>query len=146
MPDQISFFVAGDPQPKGSTRAFIVNGRPIITSSNKNLRQWELRIAHEAQAEAYRVRWEYCHEDAFEVEADFYFPLPKSYSKKWHFEHIKRPDLDKIGRALNDALTNILFSDDSQVFTLHLRKRYSDENNPVGVHVKVIRVSGRSKA
>lgn len=39
MADSISFFVAGTPQPKGSTRAFVVKGRAVTTSSNRNLKQ-----------------------------------------------------------------------------------------------------------
>ena len=120
----LDFFVAGQPQPKGSTRAFVVKGRPIITSSNKNLKQWELRVAHEAQA---NVPSGFCDgESCYHVIAYFHFAEPKSHSKKFAFMHTTRPDIDKCLRAVLDGLTGICFEDDSQVFWVTADKNYGD--------------------
>jgi crossover junction endodeoxyribonuclease RusA len=142
MTDSISFFVSGCPQPKGSTRAFVVKGHAVTTSSNRNLKQWELRIAHEAQAQAERVGWTFNAEASYDIEAHFYFPVPKSYPKKWWHAHTTKPDLDKLGRALNDALTGILFADDSMVTSLDITKGYVEETSP-GVSVRVYRQARR---
>ena len=40
--------------------------------------------------------------------------------------HIKRPDIDNLQKYTFDVLKGILFSDDSQICRLELRKRYSD--------------------
>ena len=39
-----SFTVKGEPQPKGSARAFVRNGRAIVTSDNPAVRRWEETI------------------------------------------------------------------------------------------------------
>jgi Holliday junction resolvase RusA-like endonuclease len=143
LTDTISFFVGGEPQPKGSTRAFVVKGRPIITSSNKNLKQWELRIAHEAQAEAAKVNWKFGPEDAYTIAADFKFQLPKSRPRKWRHQHTVKPDLDKVLRALNDALTNILISDDSQIVNAEVGKSYCEGDEQPGLYVALEKFPGR---
>ena len=38
--NRYTFEVLGTPQPKGSTRAFVVKGRPVVTSDNPKARSW----------------------------------------------------------------------------------------------------------
>ena len=46
------------------------------------------------------------------------------------------PDIDKLTRAVMDALADgVVFDQDSQVTDLRIRKRYAD-NQPAGVHVE----------
>ena len=49
---------------------------------------------------------------------------PKSLPKKQIF-HIKRPDLDKLTRAALDAMTRVIWRDDSQVVRIEALKRYT---------------------
>jgi len=49
---------------------------------------------------------------------------------------IGTPDLDKLSRAILDALTGIVFRDDSQVHALDAMKLYADDHYP-GVTVEV---------
>ena len=53
-------------------------------------------------------------------------------------EHIKRADLLKLTRAVEDALTGIIYKDDAQIVEEHLRKHYccEDAQSP-GVMVTV---------
>ena len=46
--------------------------------------------------------------------------------------HIKRPDLDKMTRAVQDGLTHIAWQDDSQVVFAKIGKRYCETR--VGVY------------
>ena len=39
--------------------------------------------------------------------------------------HTTAPDLDKLTRAVLDALTGVLYLDDKQVIELHARKQYA---------------------
>jgi len=130
----ISFFVAGNPVPKGSFRAFNNGGRPVITNHNPKTKDWELRIAHECQAAL--GSWPSCYEGAVIIECDFRLPRPKSLPKKV-LHHIKKPDLDKLMRAVLDGITGIAIKDDSQVIWLGGGKRYADEEFPMGVHIEV---------
>ena len=110
---------------------------------NKNLKQWELRIAHEAQAEAAKVNWKFGPEDAYTIAADFKFQLPKSRPRKWRHQHTVKPDLDKVLRALNDALTNILISDDSQIVNAEVGKSYCEGDEQPGLYVALEKFPGR---
>ena len=127
--------VLGEPIPQGSTRAFITkSGRPIITHSNKNLKQWRQRIATEAQKER-PSHWDM--EQAILLGVDFLMPRPKSLPKKVK-EDVKRPDLDKLIRAVLDGLTGIFYNDDSQVVQVFAGKRYADKFEAPGANITVI--------
>jgi crossover junction endodeoxyribonuclease RusA len=141
----ISFWVAGEPQPKGSTKGWIIKGKNggkdhvATTSNNPKLKTWELRIAHEAQAQ---VPKDFCDgESAFDVSCVFEFAKPKSYPKSFDFQNTKRPDIDKCLRAVLDALSNICYHDDAQVNSVKMKKIYS--NNP-GVMVIIERIPRRA--
>ena len=43
-----------------------------------------------------------------------------------------KPDVDKLARAALDALTGVLWADDSQVVSLHAQKEYAGEAQPCG--------------
>lgn len=118
----ISFTVHGTPQPQGSTRAFTPKGwkRPVLTSANKNLKPWRQDAAQMA-LEAMKGRP--VTEDAVSVTADFYFAKPKSTPKRVA-QKITKPDCDKLLRASLDAMTGIVYRDDSQVVQLVGRKRF----------------------
>jgi crossover junction endodeoxyribonuclease RusA len=48
-----------------------------------------------------------------------------------------RPDVDKLARAVLDALTGVVFTDDSQVVELVAIKRYATAEHGPGVHITV---------
>lgn len=50
------------------------------------------------------------------------------------------PDIDKLSRAILDALTNIAYVDDGQVVALSARKRYAADARQVGVVITVKRL------
>jgi Holliday junction resolvase RusA-like endonuclease len=142
--DEIAFFVAGEPQPKGSTRSFYVKkmDRVVTTTTNRNTRQWQLRVAAEAQrANEGRAISFFCQdkECAYEVEAMFLFPRPKSLPKKVR-QNTRRPDLDKLARAVLDGLADVLIPDDSQVTWLSVRKRYIGPEETPGAHIRLRRL------
>ena len=63
-------------------------------------------------------------------------PRPPSLAAKVR-EPAKRPDLDKLVRAVKDALTKVLWHDDGQVVEILARKFYAQPGAPVGVSVLV---------
>lgn len=123
MIDSISFTVAGVPIPQGSSRAFVVKGRAVVTSTNKNLGQWRQRIATEAQRVADETGFYREGKFAYTVLADFYFPRTKSMGKKL-IRHTVRPDLDKVQRAVGDGITGILIADDATIDRWSVSKSY----------------------
>jgi Holliday junction resolvase RusA-like endonuclease len=142
--DRIRFFVGGEPQPKGSTRAFYVKklDRVVTTNSNRNTKQWQLRIAMEAQHanECRKISFyspDKCY--GYEVEVSFQFQRPKSLPKKVLLD-TKRPDLDKLVRAVLDGLTYSIIPDDAQVIFISAKKRYVNSSEMPGAEIVVRRV------
>lgn len=57
-------------------------------------------------------------------------------SKK-HEQPTSKPDLDKLNRAISDALTGIVFKDDSQVVKLESTKLYCGPEDKMGVFITI---------
>lgn len=126
------FHVPGTPIPEGSTRAWVVNGHPVTTHANaKALGPWRSAIAEEARKAA--IGQTFSDNEAVYVRAHFAFLRPKSRAKQ--VEHTTKPDLDKLLRALLDALKGIAYTDDSHVIDADVSKVYVDANPGVDVHV-----------
>jgi crossover junction endodeoxyribonuclease RusA len=117
------FEAKGSPQPKGSTRSFVINGRVVTTSDNPALHTWQKVIR-------------FCAQDwksgllpaSTPVSIDIIFTLqrPPSVSAGRRPLPIVKPDCDKLARAVLDALSGIVYRDDAQVVDIHARKRYGD--------------------
>jgi Holliday junction resolvase RusA-like endonuclease len=128
-PRALAFTVFGKPEPKGSTRAFVPKGwtRPIITSANPSLKDWEGTIRDELQR-VMKVSDPVLLATIFDaplmLSLVFHLPRPKSAPKR-QTEPTKKPDLDKLVRAAVDALSTVLFRDDAQVVGTHSRKVYA---------------------
>lgn len=116
----ISFEVHGLPIPQGSTRVWMVKGKPITTSSAKGLGPWRRLVADVAQNYAPKAPWV----GPVGIELHFGLPKPKSAPKTRRVWPDKRPDLDKLTRAVLDALTYVVFADDSQVIDIRASKDY----------------------
>jgi Holliday junction resolvase RusA-like endonuclease len=110
------------PRPKGSIRAFNIRGRsrPVLTSTTNGLKQYQGAIASAA-----RLQWNGGPTSApVEVACVFGFSRPKS--PKHPTRHVVRPDIDKLLRAILDALTGVVYIDDSQAVYVNGTKTYSD--------------------
>lgn len=118
----VEFTVYGKPEAQGSVKAFMPKGwtRPVLTSTNKNLKGWRHVVASEAQLHAGapvpRGR-------PVRLHVSFVLERPKSLPRKVQ-AHTKKPDLDKLVRAIKDALTGVLYADDSQVTVIEASKAY----------------------
>lgn len=128
----IRFEVRGLPIPQGSTRAWVLHGKPVITSSAKGLTTWRRLVADVAQNHAPQEPWE----GPVGIELHFGLPKPKSAPKRRRVWPDKRPDLDKLTRAVLDALTYVVWVDDSQVIDIRASKDYGAP----GVVVEVRRI------
>ncbi len=130
----ISFVVYGIPVPQGSTKAFIPKGwkRPIVTHDSARTKPWRQSII---DATLDKMAGLAPIEGPIELRVTFYLPRPKS-APKGVTEPAKLPDLDKLARAVGDALTAAgVWRDDGQVVSLIARKLFaggwSDKNGGV---------------
>jgi len=154
---RIEFTVIGVAQQKGSAKAFpffaknhhtgerIVNPKTgeyvlgaTVTSDNPNLKEWQHSVAEGARRALAQLPE---HEQTVltgPVALDVLFDLPRPQSlPKKVTAHVKKPDLDKLARGVKDALSKILWRDDSQVTELRARKRYAEANQPASCRIAV---------
>ncbi len=131
------FRVMGTPEPQGSARAFVRGKRAIITSDNKDLSAWRQAVRYEAQryVEEHKIPCASRKMEAVRLEAVFRFHRPTSISKRIQL-HNKRPDLDKLLRAIGDALTGIVYEDDGQIDRIAGYKKYAKEGEPSDVAIQ----------
>ena len=112
----ISFVVPGIPVPQGSKQ-------PWGGEAHPHLRSWRAEIADQASKEMHdrEVLW-----GPVEVQVKFVFPRPKKHYHQRKLDmgtlrddaplyHTNTPDLDKLQRAIGDALSKIVINDDSQI-------------------------------
>jgi len=125
----VGFFVHGLPRSQGSKR-HLGGGRMI--ESSKYLKPWrnEVRMAAMlAMADKPPL------EDGVQLRLHFFFERPKSHfgtgknservKENAPRHHISYPDLDKLERAIFDALATVCFVNDSQVCHLNSLKSYT---------------------
>lgn len=131
------FFVPGIPAPQGSMRAFMPKGArfPVVTADNPKTKPWRSTIGVVALDAMHRQDWHLA-EGPLTVELLFGMPRPKSLPKR--VTHMtKKPDIDKLIRAVLDALKGVAWCDDSQVVSVYASKRYGQP----GCKVEIFEVS-----
>jgi Holliday junction resolvase RusA-like endonuclease len=145
--ETITFVVLGEPTPEGSTRAYYIKAldRTVTTHQNKKgLQAWRNRVATEAQRALEGREWNCDCTSAYSVGVDFVLSRPPSVPEHRRIHPTVKPDIDKLVRAINDALTGILFIDDCQVVSMTMSKDYSDEHR-AGAYVTVSRYPNQSE-
>jgi crossover junction endodeoxyribonuclease RusA len=123
------FTVYGTPIPKGSTKAFFRPGMkyPVVTEDNKRTRPWSQDVLNAAREalEKSGGNWREMESRAVSLQIAFYLPRPKKAPKRIT-RQIRKPDLDKLVRAIKDALTRAgVYRDDAQVVSLVAAKEFA---------------------
>lgn len=129
----IEFAVAGIPQPAGSKRAFAhrTTQRIVVVDDAKGSRQWKTdvgKVARETMAGRPPL------DGPLELIVVFVMPRPKSHYRTGRFAaELKpnapavptvKPDVLKLARAVEDAMTGIVYTDDAQIVHEIVSKRY----------------------
>lgn len=127
----LDIFVAGRPAPQGSKRHV---GNGILVESSKALAPWRTTVAWHA-AQAYRSG---LLDHALSVTVEFVMPRPAGLPKRLPTPpHTKRPDCDKLIRGVLDAMTGVVYRDDSLIVDLHPTKRYAELDEQPGARIRV---------
>jgi crossover junction endodeoxyribonuclease RusA len=125
--DALIITVRGTPAPQGSKR-HVGGGRMIEMS--KAVGPWREAVRAETQRVMCSIGPPFGFGDAVAVEIDFYMARPKSTPRKTMWP-AKRPDVDKLARAVLDGLTDGgAWLDDGQVVRLRVEKHYADAPYP----------------
>lgn len=132
MREPLSFFVAGLPKPAGSKRGFYIAKikRVVITDACKGSKDWKTDVRHAVQAVYQGEPWD-C---PIKLSIAFVMPRPKGHFRTGKNSGklresapctpIVKPDLLKLARAVEDALTGVLYRDDSLIVDEYLSKSY----------------------
>jgi Holliday junction resolvase RusA-like endonuclease len=127
----IRFTVIGLPAPQGSKT-------PWGSEANPRTRPWRAAVAEKA-AQAVDVPLT----GPVSVIAEFYFPRPKSHYGGKNANVLKasapvfvekKPDADKLARAIGDSLSGVVVRDDAQIAAWWIVKRYGE---PARVELRV---------
>jgi len=147
----LTFFVPGTPRPGGSKKPFRIptTGQIVLTDAGKYTKEWRAVVTHEAFAAA---GGRPLLSDALNLDVIFFLRRPKG-----HFGSgknagvlkasarpypISKPDATKLVRALEDAMTGIVWRDDAQVVDQRARKLYTDAEHPTEGALVVVQVMG----
>lgn len=122
----LEFVVVGIPAPQGSKRAFVRGGRVSLVESCARVKPYRALVSLAAS----QTRKDPPTRLPVGIGITFVFVRPKShYTSKGELRASApsfpgKPDVDKLCRAVLDALTGILYHDDAQVVSLNASKRY----------------------
>lgn len=125
----IKIVVPGIPKPAGSKRV-VTNrstGKAYVIDACDKSRDWKTSVAQVAR-DTYKSE---PFLGPIRLEIEFIYPRPKSHYRsngilKTNAPHWKstKPDLTKLVRAVEDALTGIIWIDDAQVVLTIAEKHY----------------------
>ena len=132
-----SLFVPGTPTPQGSTKAFVRNGRAMITHANTKTMPWRDTIAAHAM-KRHGLIWP--RPAALRIDMLFVMPRRAAEPKRRQQPHTRKPDLDKLVRAVLDALTGVWIEDDSQIVAIGAGKETAMIGQMPGVALEVVLV------
>jgi len=143
---RITFTVFGEPKPAGSKRAMPIyrrgpNGRQLVTrengspmiaviDDNPDSKAWKQQVACAA-------RQAYCGElldGPLRVSLHFYRPRPKGHfganglnkQGRDSLAPTTKPDVLKLARGVEDALSKVIYRDDSQIVAELITKDYGE--------------------
>lgn len=132
----LEFFVPGLPQPQGSKRGFVsANGKVSLVESAAGVKPWRSDVKVFA-AEA--MRGHALITGPVRMRCDFVLKRPVSTPKRPPTPPAtKKPDLDKLLRAIGDALKGTVYAEDSLIVEIIGTKRIAEEGEQPGVTIKV---------
>lgn len=133
--------VRGNPAPQGSKKFVgMVNGRGMLVESSKKVKPW--RSSVKDAAEAVMVPAGMAPIDApIHLRIVFTVPAPKSLPKRRVSHPAKTPDLSKLIRSTEDALTEAgVWKDDSRVVVCEAVKTYPSDT--LGAHPEALPCPG----
>jgi crossover junction endodeoxyribonuclease RusA len=132
---EIEFYVEGRPAPQGSKRAF-PNGGMIEMS--RYVGPWRNAVA----VAAYNAtRGQDPLDEPVRLRVAFYLARPKR--SKFPTRPAVTPDLSKLVRATEDALTGLVWADDARVVSCLSEKFWADDREP-GAFIRVATIEGEA--
>jgi len=128
----IRFIIHGRAQPAGSKRFVgVKGGKGIVIDANPHAKDWKLMVAEAAARAREEAGWLLLR-CPVSVSMIFYRPRPQSHYNKSGLRAAApiypatKPDRGKLARAVEDALTGVIYLDDAQIVGGGISKRWAD--------------------
>jgi Holliday junction resolvase RusA-like endonuclease len=130
----LEIVVYGTAKPAGSKRGFVIPGttRVSITDANPQSKPWKNQVA---QVAGYQMQGRDMFDGPLAVVFRFVVARPRGHFKKdgslnatglRNPHPAKRPDVLKLARGVEDALSKVVYRDDSQIVDERLVKEYGE--------------------
>lgn len=127
----VTLTIYGEPVPQGRPKVARIGNRVVAYDPPKS-RKYKDLVKLWATTQLKKVDGFKMYDDAVCVDVTFYLPIPASYTKKKKLEAeygimrpIKKPDVDNLYKGLIDALSGIVWKDDSIITDAGIHKRYT---------------------
>lgn len=139
----LTFTVIGTPQPAGSKKGFVINGKAVLSDANKKSKPWKQEVASVASQAFLATGRALLLTGPIRATFCFYRPrLTSHFGKSGVLNKsgrdtpypITKPDALKLARGVEDALTKVVYHDDSQIVEEHLYKLWGE---PARVEVTI---------
>lgn len=143
----LAFTVKGHPEPAGSKRigrAGGAQGRPIILDANRKSEPWKRVVAATARGAMLKARLSTPFDGPLWVEMVFFRERPASHLRtngelslegQRHPFPAGKPDVLKLARGVEDAMSGVVYTDDARIVSEQLRKQWGPEE---GVQVTIL--------
>jgi crossover junction endodeoxyribonuclease RusA len=129
----LTVWVPGDPAPQGSKRHV---GHGVLIESSHAVKPWRATVHAYVADEIRRRRWTPLDEPAYVMLA-FYLRRPTSAPRRRVMPD-RKPDLDKLARAVLDALSTAgAVADDARIVDLQCSKYYAQPGGETGCRINL---------
>lgn len=130
----IDIWIPGVPVPQGSMRTG-GHGR-MFHANSSGLHAWRYEVNWRSRAAMKRAKCAVAEHDPVTLSTYFVLRRPVATPKtRATPPAVRKPDLDKLARAIGDALTGVVYHDDSQIVEMHCYKRIADKGEDCGVRI-----------
>lgn len=123
----LAFRVLGRPRPKGSARPIKTADGRVFMEAPANAIEWQNKVTQAALQRCETRGWKISETGAFALRVKYFFGRPKSHYGTGRNREVLKPsapaypisravgDIGKLTRAIEDALTGVVYRDDSQI-------------------------------
>ena len=145
LSSSLTFTVLGKPAPQGSKRHV---GRGVMVESSKRCKPWRQDVRHTA-LDLRPDDWYANMDAAIALSVVFVFARPKSHFRANGQLKPSAPphctgrigDVSKLVRAVEDAMTGIIYNDDAQIISLIAHRRFANDREQPCAIITVSAVS-----
>lgn len=129
----LKFTIPGEPQGQGRPR-FARRGKHVQTYDPEKSVNYKAFVGLIAADAVKAQGWQYQEKEPVCVTIYAYMSVPESKGKKFRccalekeIVPTKKPDIDNIYKAVTDAMSGIVYSDDKQVVAARIAKLYGEQ-------------------